>query len=213
MIEAAPRRYRKRLLTPEQLNQKAEAYLEKRRLLEERRKATFERRVAKLEQNRNTKRGPGGKFVPRDPNKPTATARRKKIYNMTEIKKLLSITGELKLKLQELDYDTGKVIATALAEVLIDKALAGDLEALKEILNRTDGKVVERHEIDNKNPVTLVFKPAFEQRVELETSTQGFIEGQSTELPALSAPALNPVDAPSDAPQAQGTDFKTPPDN
>jgi hypothetical protein len=74
--------------------------------------------------------------------------------------KLISITSYLKEHLAEVDEATGKNYAELVALKLIELAIGGDLEAIREILNRVDGKVIEKHEIDGQIPVTLIFSPA-----------------------------------------------------
>lgn len=58
-----------------------------------------------------------------------------------------------------------------IARTLVTEAQKGNIEAIKEILNRLDGKVAEVHKIDSENPVTLVFAPAAQllaQRIETQ---------------------------------------------
>jgi hypothetical protein len=87
--------------------------------------------------------------------------------------KLVSITSYLKKDLATIDEKTGKTYAEIVAQKLIDLALGGDLEAIKEILNRIDGKVLDKHEIDANIPVTLIFTPAYKTEPETLPSPQG----------------------------------------
>jgi hypothetical protein len=96
--------------------------------------------------------------------------------------KLISITSQLKEHLCEIDEATEKTKAEIIVEKLIDLALAGNLEAIKEIMNRVDGKVVERHEIENKTPVTLVFMPAQTTQVEYMPEANSQVEDQEKPL-------------------------------
>jgi hypothetical protein len=92
--------------------------------------------------------------------------------------KLLSITNLIKERLEKIDEKTGKTYAQLIAEKLVELALDGDHEAHKEILNRIDGKVVEKHEIEGHVPVTLIFKPAFSSTYDPLPSIQNSIEEQ-----------------------------------
>ena len=47
-----------------------------------------------------------------------------------------------------------------IARTFVNEAVRGNMDAIKEILNRLDGKVAEVHRIDSENPVTLIFAPA-----------------------------------------------------
>lgn len=48
----------------------------------------------------------------------------------------------------------------AVVLALIASMKRGSFQAILELWNRIDGKVTEKHEIEGKIPVTLVFKPA-----------------------------------------------------
>ena len=48
----------------------------------------------------------------------------------------------------------------AIAETLMTLAVRGHLPSLIEVLNRTEGKVADKQEIDDKRKITLVFEPA-----------------------------------------------------
>ncbi len=70
-----------------------------------------------------------------------------------------SITAELR---KLIDSGTN---AQDMAKILYEmaKRMSSDqLRALKELLDRTDGKVVETHKVEMDVPVTIVFKPAKE---------------------------------------------------
>lgn len=47
-----------------------------------------------------------------------------------------------------------------IARTLVNLAIKGNTDAIKEVYNRLDGKVAEVHRLDSENPVTLVFAPA-----------------------------------------------------
>ena len=61
----------------------------------------------------------------------------------------------------------GTVEAEAIADALIamakDTKMRGFVPALQELLNRTEGKVLDTHKIEGDMPVTIIFKPAEEQ--------------------------------------------------
>jgi len=85
------------------------------------------------------------------------------------------------------DWQTRKQHAVLIAEALITQAEQGNMLAISEILNRVDGKVAERHQVESA-PITLIFTPAEQpgeitsaltQRVEVISPS---IEGQVREL-------------------------------
>lgn len=82
----------------------------------------------------------------------------------------LSPTKVLRSRLSELDYDSGRIHVQKIVDKLIQLAETGSIAAIEAIMNRVDGKVVEKHEIENKNPVTLVFKPAFTSQTQVEST-------------------------------------------
>ena len=53
------------------------------------------------------------------------------------------------------------------------------LEAIKELMDRIDGKVIERHKVDMEIPITLVFTPAYALD---NMDSQRVIEGHAREL-------------------------------
>lgn len=42
------------------------------------------------------------------------------------------------------------------AQALVDKAIAGDVQAIKEIADRLDGKVPQQHQGDPENPLSFI---------------------------------------------------------
>lgn len=46
-----------------------------------------------------------------------------------------------------------------IVKAFIETIKKGNSQAMVELLNRIDGKVTEKHEIENKQSITLVFKP------------------------------------------------------
>lgn len=75
-------------------------------------------------------------------------------------------------------------VAKALFDLAVD---CKHFPALQEIFNRIDGKVVEKHEIEGKSSITLIFSPAnpaamvaaLEKPKELEEA--GIVEGEFVE--------------------------------
>lgn len=47
-----------------------------------------------------------------------------------------------------------------IARAWLDAIKRGNSQALQELLNRFEGRVVEKHEVENKQSITLVFQPA-----------------------------------------------------
>lgn len=78
-----------------------------------------------------------------------------------------SITAALRAALQR--EHNGRTIAELIAERLVREALSGKFPFAKEVLDRTDGKVAERHEISGRGgaPVELDLSLTDEQKVEL----------------------------------------------
>ena len=71
----------------------------------------------------------------------------------------LSLTTQLK---KFLEANPDRVLNVV--QALYRAALTGNIQALQEIFNRIDGKVTERHELEAKVPVTLVFQPVIEPK-------------------------------------------------
>jgi hypothetical protein len=102
----------------------------------------------------------------------------------------LSLTKVLREQLLKLDYDSGRVHVNKIVSRLIELAESGSIAAIEAIMNRVDGKVIEKHEIENKNPITLVFRPAGSvesSQVQLtggcpNPTEQLIIEGSSKEI-------------------------------
>lgn len=70
-------------------------------------------------------------------------------------RKILSITENLRNYLIRYPYEMQKLV-----KALLDLAVKrGNIQAIQEIMNRIDGKVIERHEVENKQSITLVFQP------------------------------------------------------
>ncbi len=67
----------------------------------------------------------------------------------------LSVTNALNSYLVDNPHEL-----TAIIKAIIKEAKMGNISAVKEIMDRIDGKVAEVHRIDSENPVTLVFTPA-----------------------------------------------------
>jgi hypothetical protein len=89
----------------------------------------------------------------------------------------VSITDALRILLGVVDEKTNCTMGYQIARRLIDVANAGDIEAIKEILNRIDGKVAEKHEMTGSLPIQIIFRP-----VEVKADSIS-IEGEAKELP------------------------------
>ena len=67
------------------------------------------------------------------------------------------ISDELERLLQQSPNAGGKTCAAALAEVLLEHALKGDLRAIAEVANRVEGKPVQAVDLDvNSHPHDLL---------------------------------------------------------
>lgn len=67
----------------------------------------------------------------------------------------LSLVGLLKRRLAERPQD-----AEAIINALISMGRERELGAIREILDRVDGKAIETHRIEGELPIRLVFEPA-----------------------------------------------------
>jgi len=67
----------------------------------------------------------------------------------------LSLVALLKKRLLKHPEDAEKIIKS-----LINMGQTRELGAIKEILDRVDGKVVEKHQIEGEMPIKLLFIPA-----------------------------------------------------
>lgn len=91
----------------------------------------------------------------------------------------ISLTQILKQRLTEHPED-GREIVDALIAMAKSRGIQG-IQAVKELFDRIDGKVIERHRIDGELPIRLVFVPAEtmlslpETRVETIDQTQEFL--------------------------------------
>ena len=74
--------------------------------------------------------------------------------------KTVSIVRLIKEKLAEYDVKTKRLNSDIIAESLVELAKEGDYIAIVEVINRVDGKVIEKHELDARVPVSLIFAPA-----------------------------------------------------
>ena len=77
-----------------------------------------------------------------------------------------SFANMLNIAIKEAIEGTEKTKLRAVADALVDKAMAGDVQAIKEVADRLDGKVpqgVIGGEEDD-NPIGIVFKTIYEHR-------------------------------------------------
>ncbi len=85
--------------------------------------------------------------------KKTMTNILNELLNSNKIEIELTINGETK----DIDITTKQGINTAIAAKLVEKALQGDLGAIKEINERTEGKVKEQDSQEIKEePINIV---------------------------------------------------------
>ncbi len=66
-----------------------------------------------------------------------------------------SLTALLKERFKQYPTEGHKII-----ETLVKMAMRGDLAAIREVLDRIDGKVTEVHKIEGDLPITLILSPA-----------------------------------------------------
>ena len=94
-------------------------------------------------------------------------------------KESLSLTNYLRQFLKRNPKEVHNVVMA-----LLTAAKTGNIQALQEIFNRIDGKVIERHELEGALPITLVFQPVVRSGV-LDVPLGDVIEGQAREIPEL----------------------------
>ena len=87
---------------------------------------------------------------------------------------IISPTEQLKAYLRRAP---GEVVA--IIEAWIKEGKAGNIQAIKELLDRVDGKVVERHQVEGELPIKLLFVPASQV---LEKQKGQIVEGEVKEL-------------------------------
>lgn len=76
-----------------------------------------------------------------------------------------SFANMLNIAIKEAIEGTDKTKLRAVADALVDKAMAGDVPAIKEIADRLDGKVPQAVVGDaESDPVGILFKTVYEQR-------------------------------------------------
>lgn len=78
-----------------------------------------------------------------------------------------SFANMLNIAIKEAIEGTDKTKLRAVADALVDKAMAGDVQAIKEIADRIDGKVPQAIGGDPEG------SPLFVGRIELVAPTQG----------------------------------------
>ena len=88
---------------------------------------------------------------PKGQPKKTMTTILQELLNSNKIEIELVINGETK----DIDITTKEGINTAIAAKLIEKALQGDLGAIKEINDRTEGKVKEQDTVINEQVLAI----------------------------------------------------------
>ena len=91
--------------------------------------------------------------------------------------KAISLVGILRKQLTEHPEDAKAIVAS-----LIAMGKTRELGAIKELLDRIDGKVAERHRIEGELPIRLVFVPAkslLESHETAQDDNLGVLEGQT----------------------------------
>jgi hypothetical protein len=64
----------------------------------------------------------------------------------------------LNIAIKEAVEGTDKTKLRAVADALVDKAMNGDVQAIKEVADRLDGKVPQGISGDDENPLTMVHR-------------------------------------------------------
>jgi hypothetical protein len=124
-------------------------------------------------QKYNSKKG----LVSLDPKLPLPKGRCTKAYRRKVLKRnaeilgirskdfhnTVSLTETLQLLLSLVDPLVGLTEGQKLMVKLVEIANRGDLDAIKEVFNRMDGKVIERHELRGDMPISIIFRPVESQ--------------------------------------------------
>lgn len=69
-----------------------------------------------------------------------------------------SFANMLNIAIKEAVQGTDKTKLRAVADALVEKAMAGDVQAIKEVADRLDGKVPQGISGDDENPLTMVHR-------------------------------------------------------
>jgi hypothetical protein len=69
-----------------------------------------------------------------------------------------SFANMLNIAIKEAIEGTDKTKLRAVADALVDKAMTGDVAAIKEVADRLDGKVPQGIAGDEENPLTMVHR-------------------------------------------------------
>jgi len=78
-------------------------------------------------------------------------------------RKQLTITSRLREYLEKHPLELDKIIRAFVAT-----CQRGETQAIRELLDRLEGKVAEKHEIEGQLPIKLVFQPIVRETKELE---------------------------------------------
>ena len=97
--------------------------------------------------NYEVKRDPKGKFLPGITGNPFGTGGRPV--------GTVSLVALLKQQLIDNPKEAEDIV-----KAFVKEGKAGDMRAIEELLNRIDGKVIERHKLEAEIPITLRFLPA-----------------------------------------------------
>ncbi len=112
-----------------------------------------------------------------------ATRSRDKPPTKEELKRV-NITQALRTYLAKNPYDAERLVE-ALIQMGLTKGLH-QLEAIREIVNRLEGKPTEHREISGELPIHLTFTPVYQiedvQKLRLPENTPEIVEGMVTEI-------------------------------
>ena len=77
-----------------------------------------------------------------------------------------SFANMLNIAIKEAIEGTDKTKLRVVADALVDKAMSGDVQAIKEVADRLDGKVPQGviGGDEDDNPIGIVFKTIYETR-------------------------------------------------
>ncbi len=70
----------------------------------------------------------------------------------------------------------------AIVNAIVKKAMEGNMEAIKIVMERIDGKVVETRRIEGQLPITVLFQPAQQPEPALMLNASNVIEGEVREV-------------------------------
>jgi hypothetical protein len=90
-----------------------------------------------------------------------ATARGLDVSSDPNANATVSVDALIRTTLERTGRD-GRIVAVLVAEVLIREAIRGNVRALRELLDRTEGKVVESATVDREEESIQILKVVYE---------------------------------------------------